>query len=613
MDSNPVLASWSAYCYGAPRFESVTPQHILPALQRCIEDATAAISEICINPEEPTFANTVIPYETDSRLEKFRQVRSFFISVVNTVESFVSEKAPGHQLLQDFDQHACQISLLERFNKVPIQNLANEDSRLVRVLIEGFISRGTTPKDDPLSQSETASLLKTELVSLRSAYAQAVKDHIAVPTELVLSDPSPLDAQLLSAYAAPGILSSGDSVAGCQGSEAKMLCYYRVPNHPDVVDRLLANCSVRSVRQKVWTSFRNRGKPANYNTAQRILIARSKLSSVMGFQNHASFKMRQSMVSDPTEVLRLYQTLLEPAKRAFQSELCQLLEVSAGDGIIEPRDFMQWDYKYYSEKLRKGDTTLVSFEELPTFKLSEVMRGFAWLVHELYGVTMLPACDAPKYHEDILSFSFKNSSNAPLGLLYVDIWARPGKASGNWTQQITRPCSFAGSRPIVSLNCNFKRLYVDDPEGLNFDHVKLLLHEFGHCLHCLYSDVKYPSLSGMTTPDDHVELPSLLHEKFLHDPRFLSRITTSPLPVGTCSKLMANDCKSIGYTVLRSISSSILDLRLHTLPLNVLETLDVEEFERNLYTELGMPPQVPYIYESSAFDHIFRFDYRYYM
>ena len=76
---------------------------------------------------------------------------------------------------------------------------------------------------------------------------------------------------------------------------------------------------------------------------------------------------------------------------------------------------------------------------------------------------------------------------------------------------------------------------------------------------------------------------------------------------------MANDCKSIGYTVLRSISSSILDLRLHTLPLNVLETLDVEEFERNLYTELGMPPQVPYIYESSAFDHIFRFDYRYYM
>ena len=614
MQSNPALDPWTSNPYAAPPFDSVTPQHILPALRKCIEEATAAISEICSNVDEPTFANTAIPYETDCRLEKFRQVRSFFISIVNTVEAFVSEKAPGHQLLQDFDQHDCQSVILGRFCKVPTQDLAAEDARLVHFLIEGFISRGTASKDDPSSQNEAASVLKGELTSLRSAYTQTVKDHMAVPTEFELHNPSNVDAELLAAYAVPAPDTPADAPVTDDDQKANSddVCRYRVPNYPDVVDRLLSHCSVRSVRERLWTNFRNRGKPVNYSVARSILITRSKISSIMRFPNHALFKMRHSMVSDPEEILRLYKSLLEPAKRAFQSELSQLLAASACDGITEPRDFMQWDYKYYSEKMRKGDTSLVSLEEMPMFKLSEVMSGITWLVQELYGVAMSPAHDAPVYHSDAHPYCLRASSQSLLGLLYVDVWARAGKAPGNWTQQITRPSSFSGVRPVVSLNCNFKRLFADR-EGMNFDHVKLVLHEFGHSLHCLLSDVKYASLSGMATPDDHVELPSTLHEKFLHDPRFLSRITTSALPTGICSKLMANDCKSIGYTVLRSVSSSILDLSLHTLPLHALESLDVDDFERKLYAEMGMPPQIPYLYESSAFDHIFRFDYRYYM
>ena len=614
MQANPILGSWSGNCYGAPPYQAITPQHFLPALQECIDAAIAEIDEICSNSaEEPTLANTVIPFETGIRLEKFRQVRSLFLSVVNTVEAFVSEKAPGHILLEKFDHHVCQSKFFGRLSKVPTEDLAAEDARLVRGLIEGFIAKGTTLNDDPLLQHEPAiNLLKTELSSHRSAYAQVIKDYTSASTELVLSHPSTSDAQLLSAYAvkAPESLSE----AGARGDEfvADHSCRYLVPNYPDVVERLLAQCSVRTVRERVWTSFRDRGKPSNYKTAREILIVRSKISSMMGFQNHAQFKMRSSMVPDPAEVIRLYSTLLQPAKQAFQSELDQLMELSKLDGISDSRDFKHWDYKYYSEKLRKGDKSLISVEELPTFKLSEVINGLVWLVQELYGIAMSPAFDAPKYHDDVLPYSLKRSPDSLLGLVYVDVWSRPGKATGNWTHQIVRPSSFSGGRPVVSLNCNFKRLFAD-PESLNFDHVKLVLHEFGHCLHCLHSDVKYASLSGMCTPDDHVELPSCLHEKFLQDPRFLSQITTSPLPAGICSKLVANDCKSIGFTLLRNISSSILDLRLHTLPLDVLETLDVEAFEKDLYAELGMPPQVSFLYESSAFDHIFRFDYRYYM
>jgi len=145
MQSNPVLDPWTENSYGAPPFQSVTAEHILPALRKCIQDATAALNEICSNiKEEPSFANTVIPYETDSRLIKLRQVRSFFISVVNTVEEFSSVKAPGYELLQQFDRHPCQSMILGRFAKVDIRRLSVEDARLVRVVTEGFKSRGIT-------------------------------------------------------------------------------------------------------------------------------------------------------------------------------------------------------------------------------------------------------------------------------------------------------------------------------------------------------------------------------------------------------------------------------------------------------------------------------------
>jgi peptidyl-dipeptidase Dcp len=315
------------------------------------------------------------------------------------------------------------------------------------------------------------------------------------------------------------------------------------------------------------------------------------------------------MVNDPEEVIRLFRILLHAAKQVFQTELTQLLALSRSDGVS---DFMQWDYRYYSEKLRRSDASLVSSEELPTFRLPAVVNGLVWLSEELYGITMSSASDAPRYHADAVPYSLHRNGSL-LGLMYVDVWTRAGKAAGNWTIQMIGPSSVSGSRPVVSLNCNFGRLFPDDPERLNLDHVKLIMHEFGHCLHCLLSDVKYTSMSGMSTPDDHVELPSILHEKFLHDPKFLSRITASPLPFGICNRLLASENKSVGYTLLRNISSSILDLRLHMLSSKELETLDIEHFEEELYEELQMPPEVPFIYVSSAFDHSFRFDYRYYM
>jgi peptidyl-dipeptidase Dcp len=593
--ANPILGPWDANPYGAPPFQSVTREHLLPALQACIAAAIAAIQDICSSPEEPTFSNTVIPYETGQRLNEFRRVKSLYDYLMSTAAVFRCDKDQGDRFLVGYHTHACQCTLLHRLGKVPTQHLAAEDARLVRVLIQLIITNGATQGDCDLAAK---SALLTELKVHVAAYSKQVKDDIAVETELLLRDPlSDSDAQLLSLYLQPQ-----------QASDDASVRRYCVPNSADVVERLLAQCSIREVRERVWNNFRNRGKPANYQTAREILIIRSQLSKIMGFQNYAEYYMRNSMITDPKKVIELYKTFVEPSKKVFQKEMEQMLAGPAQhDGICSPEDFMHWDYKYYSNALRALDDSKISSAQLPMFKFSEVMLGLCWLTQELYGVTMSLAPHAPKIDDSVLAYSLKNPAEELIGTLYVDVWAREGKQPGNWSHQIF------GCKPIVSLNCNFKRLFAD-PEGLNYDQVKTgLLHEFGHCLHCLFSDVKYLSVSGMTTPDDHMELPSGLHEKFLSDPKFLSKLTTAALPEGVCSKMIANDKSSIGYILLRSLSSSILDLKLHTLSLEKLQALNIEEYEKKLHRKLGIPPQVPYLYECSSFDHTFRFDYRYYM
>ncbi len=47
---------------------------------------------------------------------------------------------------------------------------------------------------------------------------------------------------------------------------------------------------------------------------------------------------------------------------------------------------------------------------------------------------------------------------------------------------------------------------------MTFDEVTTMFHEFGHALHGMFSNVKYPQFSGTSVPRDFVEYPSQVNE-----------------------------------------------------------------------------------------------------
>src|SRR5271168_4384265 len=90
-------------------------------------------------------------------------------------------------------------------------------------------------------------------------------------------------------------------------------------------------------------------------------------------------------------------------------------------------------------------------------------------------------------------------------------------------------------RPLIVNVCNFAKAPDGEPTLLSFDDARTLFHEFGHALHGLLSQVRFPSQSGTAVRRDFVEFPSQLFEHWMSAPETLRRYalhyrTGAPIP-----------------------------------------------------------------------------------
>ncbi len=69
-----------------------------------------------------------------------------------------------------------------------------------------------------------------------------------------------------------------------------------------------------------------------------------------------------------------------------------------------------------------------------------------------------------------------------------------------------------GTKPVVANHLNIPKPPPGEPTLLTYDEVTTVFHEFGHALHGMFSNVKYPRFAGTNVPRDFVEFPSQVNE-----------------------------------------------------------------------------------------------------
>ena len=170
-----------------------------------------------------------------------------------------------------------------------------------------------------------------------------------------------------------------------------------------------------------------------------------------------------------------------------------------------------------------------------------------------------------------------------------------------------------GTRPVVINTLNIARPRDGEPTLLTVDEVETLFHEFGHALHALLSDVRYPSQSGTNVPRDVVEFPSQVNEMWARDPDLLRayavhHLTGDPLPAPMADAVVSSQVHDAGFTTAEHLAAVHLDQAWHRLsPEEVpADPEEVARFEEQALDRAGVAlGSVPPRYRSTYFTHVF--------
>jgi peptidyl-dipeptidase Dcp len=608
MTENPLLRP-SSLPFEAPDFTAIKNEHFLPAYEAGMIEALAEIEVIANLSESPTFDNTIVAMEKSGAL--LGRVSRIFsnLSSANTdpeIQAIQRELSP--KLAAHSDNIMLNDKLFARIKSLhdSIDELGiNEEERQVLLrYYRNFVRAGAQ-----LSSAEKDRIrqINERLSSLSTQFNQNVLE-LSRERAVVVDDIALLDglSQVQIAAAA--------QVASQRGLEGKyVLNITNTTRQP-----ILSSLNNRELRQRVWEASAYRGLGENGgidNTPIILELARlrAERSKILGFETFAHFAVQTQMAETPDNVINMLTNLLPAVKRNTENEAEAIKAAMLADGI--EGDLQPWDWEYFAEKVRKARYDIDENEVKPYFELESVLNnGVFYTMNRLYGVTFRERTDLPVYHETVRVWDVVDSNGETMAIFYGDFYARDSKRGGAWMSSYVPQSHLLGTKPVVVNVLNIPAPAPGEPTLVSFDNVVTLFHEMGHGVHGMFSDVKYPSVSGTSVPRDFVEFPSTFEEDWAIHPEVLQNYarhyeTGEPLPKALLDKVIAANTFNQGFDTFEYIAASLLDMEWHMISENEIPS-DLSSFEQQALSKYGLDwAFVPPRYKTAYFSHIWSVGY----
>lgn len=602
-ETNPLLQEWNTP-FGVPPFEKVKPEHYMPAVKIAMEQHNAEINAIVTNTEAPSFENTIIAL--DNAGELLTKVMLVLNSDSN-VKSNDAIMAVEMELTPLLSIHINEINLNEAlflrvkdvYNKRNDLGLDKDQLRLVEETFKGFERSGANL---PADKKEELKAVNSELSSLELAFEQNVLKETAA-FKLIVSDKESLSGlpESLINDAASRAIAASDSGK-----------WYFGLDNPSVMPFLQYSDNAK-LRKEMMDAYLNRCNNHKDNDNNAVIIGlisnRLKKAQIMGYNNYAEYILEERMAKNPKAVYELLDQLWTPALKVAKNELKDIKSVAAKMGDKSPIGPEDW--RYYFEKSKSSKFDLTDDQLRPYFKFENVREGIFYVANQLYGITFTRIDNVPLPHPEAIAFECKDADGSHLGLLFMDMFARPGeKRGGAWCTGYREQSYKDGKKvaPLVAIVGNFSRPNGDEPSLLTPDEAETFFHEFGHSLQSLLQDVKYQGLTGITR--DFVELPSQIMEHWVFEPEVLKVYakhyqTGEIIPTELIEKLDKSGKYGQGFATVEYLAASLLDMDYHVLNA-IPENIDPSTFENTVLNKnRGLISQIPSRYKSQYFRHTF--------
>lgn len=416
----------------APPLFTATPHAIIEEAKRLVEHSHKVQDEIVKNvqPETATFANTLLllALEENERQKSGHLLRIYQHTSPDADVRAASSEAEG--LLEDL---VIEINMREDLCKLIAAVVAKaepldvQSSQLLEKQHKNYLRAGlglpVGPQRDRFKQTKKRlSQLKVEfgknLNEENGGIWMSRSELDGVPQDII------------------DVLDKG------QGEHADLL---RVAFKSPHVGEILTYATSGDARRRLYLA--NSVKLVhNIPLLKEALVLRDESARMLGYSNHAAFRLDEKMIKSPATVNSFLDDLkLRLTVRGLEEkEKLKQLKKSDVESRSEEFDghYFIWDDSYYPRLQLERDYSFDEQKAADYFPLSTVIKRNLETFEKLFGLVFIEltgksADEASEtgngsdiiWHPDVQLFStWDEESGEFLGYLYLDLYARPGKS-----------------------------------------------------------------------------------------------------------------------------------------------------------------------------------------
>ncbi|MEN2394864.1 M3 family metallopeptidase [Pseudomonas halotolerans] len=559
-DDNPLLQA-----YDLPPFSQIQAEHFSPALDRILTESRAQVAQIIKTQAPfPTWDDLVLAMdEIHARLKGFGYVLHR-LTTTRTGRAWEQASLDCSERLEQYQrslrQHRELFELYQRLADSQIAlHFAPARKRALAKILRQFHEHGLAltaqadVEDLKLRIRGACSLFLEHLHEANKAWSKAFHD------EARLSGlPAPFKQRMADQAREKGhtgwLLALNDD------------SYRTVTRYAD--DPLL--------RKQIYVAYSTRasdqgphaGVYDNGDVLRQLLRDRHQYANLLGYENYAQMAIESEQAESPEQVLAFLEGQLGRQQDVFDRDARQLEAFALQEGF---RELQPWNYQYLAEKLRRQTAGISEQTISAWFALEPTLYGLLQIAKELFGVTIVERPDVATWHSDVRLLEVREW-DATIGYIYFDPFETAGQDGfPHTTAPRNRRITAEGRprHPIAVLHGWLPRSSGTDPLLLDHQQLRILFHEFGHCLHHVLSRVEYREISGITElPRDTAEFAGILFEQWCFSKRCLIRLskhhqTGAPLPEEMVDRLLVYLHTQTSWDTADFLRKALFDLELH--------------------------------------------------
>lgn len=597
--TNPLLQTWQTP-FGMPPFESIQASHFEEAFDKALLQHQAEIAAISNNSEPPTFENTLIALEDSGDL--LNQTSNVFFNLsashsspdIQSLERNLAPKLAAHSAALYLN--ASLFQRIDALNQTKHQlQLDAESIRLIERYHLDFVRAGAKLQ---AKDRESFAQNSEKLASLFTQFSQNV---LADESSFCLTLTKDEELQGLPSF----VRQSAQKLAKDRGLTEPNAHAFTLSRSS--ITPFMTFSERRDLRKTMWNAWCQRGEHAgahnNEPIMKEILKLRLAQARLLGYKDFSEYALADTMAGSAQQARDLLMRVWQPARLKALQEREDLKKLS---GL---NDLEAWDWHFWTERVRKEKFDLNEAEIKPYLQLHKLMQAMFHVANRLFGVNFKEVSNIAKYHDTVTGWEVTDANGQHVGLFLSDNFARSTKRSGAWMSTYRDPMHLSTSiRPIVVNNNNFSQGPEGQPTLLSLDDARTLFHEFGHGLHGLLSQVRFPRLSGTSVLRDFVEFPSQVYENWLMQPQILKEFalhaeTGQAMPDDLIQKILDAQTFNQGFSTVEYVSSALVDLALHET--TDLDALNFKDFEARTLKAIDMPPAIGMRHRLPHFSHLF--------